>query len=92
MSVRQRHLMLKAFPPKEEGDGDAVTCSTDTSRWSSPSRLDCASDDPQSSECGDTAGSLIDGALDDQPSLKWRGSKRSGFKKGTFNFSDLMCI
>ncbi|XP_062275901.1 lebercilin-like protein [Scomber scombrus] len=44
MCVRQQSLM-QAFAHKG-GYGDAVSCSTDTSRWSSPSRLFCDSNSP----------------------------------------------
>ncbi|XP_008274197.1 lebercilin-like protein [Stegastes partitus] len=68
-------------PGHIEGDDDAVSCSTDTSRWSSPSRLSCGSESPQhSSDCEDKAGSLIDKTPDVMPSVKRQGLKQSAGK------------
>ncbi|XP_075330366.1 uncharacterized protein LOC142388705 [Odontesthes bonariensis] len=69
------YVRRQAFCPKKDCDGDSVSCSTDTSRWSTPSRPYCGSDDPQdSSDDEDKADSLL--PQENQP-----GPKESGFKK-----------
>ncbi|XP_016517833.1 lebercilin-like protein isoform X1 [Poecilia formosa] len=60
-----------------DGDRDTVSCSTNTSRWSSPC---CGSDGPgYPSDREETA----DRTPDDHPSAKLQGSKRSGYSQGT---------
>ncbi|XP_031146600.1 lebercilin-like protein isoform X1 [Sander lucioperca] len=82
MSVRQQGLMQQAFSHKE-GGGDAVSCSTDTSRWSSPSRVCCGSNSSHySSDFEDQADSLTDKNPEVKTSDKWQASKTCGRKKG----------
>lgn len=74
--------MQQAFSHKE-GGGDAVSCSTDTSRWSSPSRVCCGSNSSHySSDFEDQADSLTDKNPEVKTSDKWQASKTCGRKKG----------
>ncbi|XP_032363564.1 lebercilin-like protein isoform X2 [Etheostoma spectabile] len=82
MSVRRQGLMQQAFEHKE-GDGDAVSCSTNTSRWSSPSRLGCGSNSSHySPDFEDQADSLTGKNPEVKTSDKWQASKTCGRKKG----------
>ncbi|TDH15079.1 hypothetical protein EPR50_G00027430 [Perca flavescens] len=66
-----------------EGDGDAVSCSTDTSRWSSPPRVCCDSNSSHySSDFEDQADSLTDKNPEVKTSDKQQSSKTCGRKKG----------
>lgn len=87
MCERQASLMQQAFACKKEGDGDAVSCSTDTSRWSSPPRLGCGSNSLRyTSDFEDQADSLIDKSPGHNSSDKWQGPKPERRKKGiSFN-------
>uniref|UniRef100_A0A3Q2PMA2 Lebercilin-like protein n=1 Tax=Fundulus heteroclitus TaxID=8078 RepID=A0A3Q2PMA2_FUNHE len=60
----------------DDGDHEAVSCSTSTSRWSSPR---CDSDGPQYPSDREEAADRTPG---DQPSAKLQGSKLSGCAKG----------
>lgn len=73
--------MQKAVAHEKQGEG--MTCSSDTSRWSSPSGLYSSSDDPQyTSVCEDKADAI--------PSFQWQGSKRSRrLVFGIFHISDI---
>ncbi|XP_035535968.1 lebercilin-like protein [Morone saxatilis] len=82
MCVRQQSLMQQTFAHKE-GDGDAVSCSTDTSRWSTPPRPCSGSNTSNcSSDYEDQADSLIDKTPEAKSSVKSQGSKPSRSKKG----------
>ncbi|XP_075956663.1 uncharacterized protein LOC142959303 [Anarhichas minor] len=77
-------LRQQAFAPKEEeGDGDAVRSSTDTSRWSSPSRLQCDSNRSyHTSDFEDQDDPLTDKAPEVKTSDKWPRSNTRGREKG----------
>ncbi|XP_061576499.1 lebercilin-like [Cololabis saira] len=78
MKKTQLSLVQKANEEGDGvGDGDAAW-SSDTSRWSTPSWLDCDSDAPQSGR----KDNLLINTLDNHLSPKWKQSKKSGFKKG----------
>ncbi|XP_034722678.1 lebercilin-like protein isoform X2 [Etheostoma cragini] len=82
MSVRRQGLMQQGFEHKE-GDGDAVSCSTNTSRWSSPSRLGCGSNSSHySPDFEDQADSLTDKNPEVKTSDKWQSSKTCRRKEG----------
>ncbi|XP_070762162.1 lebercilin-like protein [Enoplosus armatus] len=72
MCVRQQSLMQQAFAHKT--DGDAVGCSTDTSRWPTPFSLP--------SDFEDQADSLQDKTPAAKSPNKWQGSKPPGREKG----------
>ncbi|GAA6218267.1 lebercilin-like protein isoform X2 [Lates japonicus] len=78
MSDRQQRLMQQALAHKRDSDCDAVSCSTDTSRWSVPFKL-CPQYLP---DCEDQGDSLADEASEAESSEKWQGLKSSGRKKG----------
>ncbi|XP_030600322.1 lebercilin-like protein [Archocentrus centrarchus] len=65
---QQSPVMQKVFPHGKEGD--AVSCSTDTSRWSSPSRSDDSYIPQYTFECEDKA--------DASPSVKWQSGRKPG--------------
>ncbi|XP_031716758.1 lebercilin-like protein [Anarrhichthys ocellatus] len=77
-------LRQQAFAPKEEeGDGDAVRSSTATSRWSSPSRLQCDSNRSyHTSDFEDQDDPLTDKAPEVKTSDKWPRSNTLGREKG----------
>ncbi|KAM6932149.1 uncharacterized protein PEZ65_007366 [Lycodopsis pacificus] len=78
-SLRQQAFALK----EEEGDGDAVGSSTDTSRWSSPSRLQCDSNRSYyTSDFEDQDDPLTDKAPEVKTSDKWPRSNTRGREKG----------
>uniref|UniRef100_A0A8P4KMR7 Lebercilin-like protein n=1 Tax=Dicentrarchus labrax TaxID=13489 RepID=A0A8P4KMR7_DICLA len=83
MCVRQQSLMQQTFAHKKEGDGDAVSCSTDTSRWSTTPRPRSG---PNTSHCSsdyeDQADPLTDKTPEAKSSVKSQGSKPSRSKKG----------
>ncbi|XP_071328070.1 lebercilin-like protein isoform X2 [Trachinotus anak] len=82
MCVRQKSLMQPASAPKKEGDGDAVSGSTDTSRWSTPSKLHRGSDSAQySSDCEDQADPCADKTPEAKTTDKWLRSKPPVKKK-----------
>lgn len=69
-------------------DSDAVSCSTDTSRWSIPFKL-CSQYLP---DCEDQGDSLTDEASEAESSEKWQGLKSPGRKKGIlFNLISQVC-
>lgn len=75
--------MQQAFNQKKEGDGDALIYSTNTSRWSTPSRPSCGSNSPHySSDFEDQDDSLIDKNPEDKSPDKWQGPKPPQGKKG----------
>lgn len=83
MCERQQSLMRQAFAHKKEGDGDAVSCSTDTSRWSTPPRLHCGSNSSHySSDFEEQADSLTDRSPEAKSSDKGQGPKPPGRQKG----------
>ncbi|XP_044057574.1 lebercilin-like protein isoform X2 [Siniperca chuatsi] len=82
MCVRQQSLMQQAFAHKE-GDGDVVSRSTETSRWSTPFRPRCGSNSSHySSDFEDQADSLIDKTPETKSSEQCQESKSPGRKKG----------
>ncbi|KAM9734020.1 uncharacterized protein ACNS7B_015924 [Menidia menidia] len=70
------HARQQASGPEKEPDADSMSSSTDTSRWSTPSRMCCSSEDPRHSfGSGEKTGSP----------LSWEiksGQKLSGPKRG----------
>ncbi|XP_029301710.1 LOW QUALITY PROTEIN: lebercilin-like protein [Cottoperca gobio] len=83
MFMRQQSLVQQTFAHMKESDGDDVSCSTDTSRWSTPSRLRCGSNSSHySSDFEDQADSLTDRTLDVKTSDKWQESNTCGRQKG----------
>ncbi|XP_059186517.1 LOW QUALITY PROTEIN: lebercilin-like protein [Centropristis striata] len=80
MFVRQLSPMQQAIDHNKDGDGDAVSRSTDTSWWSSPSRQRCSSNNSaHSSDSGDL---LPDKIPQVKTPDKWQGSNTCGRKKG----------
>lgn len=59
MLVEQQSLTQRDFGPDKEGDGDAVSCSSDTSVWSTPSRL-CSESPQRSRDCEDKGDTVTD--------------------------------
>ncbi|XP_068564421.1 lebercilin-like protein [Cebidichthys violaceus] len=78
-SLRQQALAHR----EEEGDGDAVRSSTDTSRWSSPSRQRCDSNRSYyTSDFEDQDDPLTDKAPEVKTSDKWPRANTWGREKG----------
>ncbi|XP_044209342.1 lebercilin-like protein isoform X1 [Thunnus albacares] len=74
--------MQQAFAHRREGDSDAVSNSTDTSCWSTPSRLCCGSNTPHySSDFEDQTDSLTHKTSEAKTSDKCQESKPSGRTK-----------
>lgn len=62
----------------QDSGGDARSCSTNTSRWSSPPTLCSGGPQDDSSHCE----VKMDGTADVQPSVMWQRQGQTGFKKG----------